>query len=238
MFEHPEPVAPRRTNQMEEREKVEVLPTETQAKIVFDIVLQTIQYRGHMNGDNFSKEIISMAEELVEQSPDFDEEGVSLVSKICRDISPHIQGVELKFFGDIGGGERIEGMWDGQKITISPDLLLEIVHGEDVAYLRAVRAHEDYHEKNRHLDRFKIGETASAGAIVTIGGIGFTETELIEGMNTLDVSMPAGHEAPSYRSYANKILEAIKKSKKVSLNDVRRAINKTKDLRSIEDAPQ
>lgn len=233
MFEHPEPRNPLETNHIEVKETAEVFPTQTQAEIIFDIVLQGIQNRGQIEGDNFSNEIIGMAEALVEQSPNFDETGVSFASKICRDILPYVKGVKLKFL-EIGTA----GEWDGQKIIISPDLLLEIVQGEDVAFLRAVHAHEEYHEENRHLDSFKTGKTARAGVIVTIGGIDFTEDALVEGMNILDVPVPHGRESSEYREYANKLLEAVKKSKKVnSLDDLRKTINKTKDLRSIEDTP-
>lgn len=209
------------------------LPSEKQVEIVFDLALKNLEMGGAMDGNDFSEKVLELAELLKKESPNFDNAGKEQLEEVCARVQPHLNGTKIEFLE-----EGLGGQWDGTEIKISPELLLRIAHGDqsDVTYLQSTRAHEDYHKENEHVAEYKAGGRGRGKTMVKIGGMNFTLEELIEGLTVLDEPEPG--ESEEYLGYAEKILNAIKKSKKVdSLDQVRTAVNEKKDFRAIDDQP-
>ncbi len=129
----------------------------------------------------------------------------------------------------------VGGQWDGSKIRIATGTVLVGAGdvSETVARMNETGQHEAYHEKHDHTASLIVGASAEGDTVATIGGTAFTQTELIEGLTVLET----GHEFVSadYRGYEGTLVSAVSASD-VTMDDVRKAVNLTKDLTLVDDA--
>lgn len=150
------------------------------------------------------------------------------VQQYIDGIRPEIEGA-LVHTMDAGIGGYYDG---GSSVHIATStLVIDSSVEETIARVEEVRAHENYHAEHDHLAPMILGASADGDTVVTIGGYGFTNTELIEGMT---VAM-TGHDFVSdqYRQYEADVRSAVAAAG-INLGDVEQAIAQ-KDLTAVDD---
>lgn len=169
-----------------------------------------------------------IAEKIEENTKGMREETRAEVGKYIDGIEPHIEGSTIDRLP-----QNIGGQYDGEKITIAAATLS--VHnsiGETLRRVEETGEHEKYHEEHEHTEDLQAAPDAEGEEIVTIGGKKFTQTELIEGLTVQET----GEEFVS-TDYKNKAdnLRTYTASVGISLEQLRAAVNKEKDVTLLDD---
>jgi len=116
----------------------------------------------------------------------------------------------------------VGGQYDGSGIEIA-DSTVEVSGsvGETVDRMQEVMKHEAYHAMNNHLDPMKTAPDAGHYAVV-IGGEGFENTELIEGLTVAQTGDQ--FVSAQYQAYKTRLLSAIG-SAGISIGQVEQAVS-------------
>jgi|SRR3989344_1301795 len=130
--------------------------------------------------------------------------------------------------------QGVGGQYDGSKISIAAGTVQVGAGGvsETIARMQEVGEHEAYHKEHNHTASLIVGASAGGDIVAVIGGTAFTEVKLKEALTVHDT----GREFVSsdYREYEGTLVSAVSASN-VTMDDVRQAVNVTKDLPSIDD---
>jgi len=131
--------------------------------------------------------------------------------------------------------EGVGGQFDGNTVFIAASTMEVGPEGvaTTVEQIGETLRHEAYHKLNAHTAALTVGGSAKGDIAVTIGEIGFTRTELIEGLTVLDTGNV--FVSDEYREFEANLKKGVAQSD-VSMDDVRRAVNEEKDLRRIDNS--
>jgi len=131
--------------------------------------------------------------------------------------------------------EGVGGQFDGSGISIAAANLEVGSEGVSKAAERIAETtrHEAYHKFHNHTEEFVVGPGATMEAIVTIGGVRFSETALIEGVTVDETGDKFVSE--KYVGFKRMIHEAIAGSR-ITKGELLRAVNVTKNLSEIDDS--
>ncbi|MDD5623909.1 MAG: hypothetical protein PHI23_04340 [Candidatus Peribacteraceae bacterium] len=127
--------------------------------------------------------------------------------------------------------EGVGGRFDGSSIEIATDTMEVGSEGvaETIARVQEVQAHELYHAVHHHTEALvTAGEGPSS---VFIAGEGFSVTELIEGLTVAKTG--DRFVSAQYREYKGRLLSCVGRAG-LGLDDVEKAVNRRKDLRSLQ----
>ena len=152
-----------------------------------------------------------------------------LVSQYVASLGNFTHGEIIKTLPE----ENVAGLYNGN-IFIDTDTV-EVPEGgitEAIAHMEETVRHEAYHALHKHLAPITVGGSAEGDIAVTIGEIGFTRTELIEGLTVLDTGNV--FVSDEYREFQANLEKGVANSD-ISMDDVRTAVNKEKDLTKIND---
>ncbi len=126
--------------------------------------------------------------------------------------------------------EGVGGQFDGS-ITIATNTVEVGSSGvmQTIAQMQEVYDHELYHALHHHTDAMM---TWGGESNVVIAGQGFSTTDVIEGLTVAET----GDEFVSqdYKNHRERLLSSIARAG-ISLDDVRAAVNRQKDLTLIDD---
>jgi hypothetical protein len=125
------------------------------------------------------------------------------------------------------------GLYDGSQIYVDQTVMM-IGQSVDttIAQAQEVYDHERYHKKNNHLAPMQVVADMRDGVYAVIGGVTFTQTELIEGLTVAET----GNQFVSdeYRAHEKAVLKAADASG-VGLEGIVHAVNVAKDVSRIDD---
>ncbi len=126
--------------------------------------------------------------------------------------------------------EGVGGQFDGS-ITIALDTVKVGPKGveETIAKMQEVFDHEAYHALNHHTDAMMTWDGAPT---VIIAGEGFTTTEIVEGLTVAETG--EDFVSGKYKDHKRYLLSSIVQAD-LPLEDVKDAVNNTKDLKEIDD---
>ncbi len=128
---------------------------------------------------------------------------------------------------------NIAGLYDGSQIYVDQAVMMV---GESVdttiAQAQEVYDHETYHQANNHLAPMKVVAGMRDGVYAVIGGVAFTQTELIEGLTVAET----GNQFVSaeYKAHERAIRKAADASGE-GISGIAEAVNNKKDLTLIDD---
>jgi len=100
---------------------------------------------------------------------------------------------------------------------------------QTIARMQEVYDHELYHALNHHTDAMM---TWDSDATIIIAGEGFSTTDIIEGLTVVETG--EDFVSDGYKGHKKRLLSSIVAAS-LSLDDVRDAVNSTKDLTQIDD---
>lgn len=128
------------------------------------------------------------------------------------------------------------GLYDGSAIYVDRNVMMVGRSLETtIAQAGEVHAHETYHQTNHHLAPMQVVADARAGVYALIGGIAFTETELVEGLTVAETGNAfVSHD---YRRYEDMVRQAAATSGQ-GIDGIATAVNKKKDLTLVDDRAQ
>lgn len=151
------------------------------------------------------------------------------VQMYINGIRPQIQGAIVQ---DLNPG--IGGQYDGNpSVTIAAStLMVDSSIEETIARAEEVRAHENYHAANNHLEPIAVVNDTRTNAFAVIGGYAFTQTELIEGLTVMQTGNT--FVSDEYRAHEQALSNAMTASGQ-TVGDIEEAVNRAKDLSLIDD---
>lgn len=151
------------------------------------------------------------------------------VQKYIAGIRPAISGVLVQALPSGVGGQ-----YDGSGVAIARTTLLVGANIEEtVAQAELTRAHENYHKLHHHTDPMQVVAETRHGIVVTIGGKGFTDEALVEGLTVMQTG--DRFVSAEYVGFQNDLMGAMA-SAGLSVREVEDAVNVQKDLTLIDDA--
>ena len=172
----------------------------------------------------------ALLRELSENAEDLEAKEKAKVDEYRTGIRDSIRKVVIE---DLPSG--IGGQFDTSgEVTIATNTLLVGSSVEKtVAQAQETFRHEFYHQTNKHLDPLQRGASAHGEVVVTIGNFEFTDITLHEGLTVADT----GNEFVSddYRRHESDLKAGVAAAG-LTMDAVRAAVNKDKDLSSIDDA--
>ncbi len=128
---------------------------------------------------------------------------------------------------------NIAGLYDGSKIYVDQTVMM-VGQSVDttIAQAKEVYDHEKYHQTNNHLAPMQVVADVRDGVYAVIGGVAFTETELIEGLTVAET----GNQFVSaeYKEHERALRKAADASS-VGLQGIAHAVNVAKDISRIDD---
>ncbi|MFH1286180.1 MAG: hypothetical protein ABII02_00295 [Candidatus Magasanikbacteria bacterium] len=214
-----------------------------QAQQIISLACFAIEREKEVPGKEFTKIVMALAEELKNSSPELvDEKGISEVKRYCNKVQPDLNNLKIR--GDLikmdtAGEGEVGGIYEKGKVAISPNTLRIYDPSKiDEAKERVtfVKEHEEYHKEHAHDQKIKRADSSVGEKIVTIGGESFTEIELVEAINMIDVPNSTEFASGQYKKWAKNLLAAVSRAREeVKIDDVRRAINEKKDVSEIDD---
>ncbi len=186
------------------------------------------------------------AEELINTTVDNAETESEVISKLQREkeeleareralVEYYIQETRpiyaAMIMDDFDG--NVAGLSDGSEIYVDRSVMMvgESVE-QTIAQAQEVYEHEAYHDEKGHsAPLYVIAETKGDIAAV-IGGVEFTETELIEGLTVKQT----GDQFVSveYVEFKENLEEAMRNAE-LSIEDIEEAVNEKKDVTLIDD---
>jgi len=212
--------------------QVETLPPAEQVQWCLSILATILRGQGTISGDQAIVLLRSTLDVLASK----DVAGIS--DQAVEQLVPFLDALEIQLSGayiaDLSAHDAA-GIWDGSSVLIDP----YVIQTGNIDYVSQVRTHEEYHAKHEHHIPLRRGtQVASMDATVfQIGGLMFSQRELIEGLNTLDVDKGAlaAYSADEYRAYAQKVLRAATQCTEHTLDEIRHAVNVSKDMSLVDD---
>lgn len=149
-------------------------------------------------------------------------------------VGQYIQGVRSEITGMTVAklGADIGGLYDGSNIYMGTGTLLvdqSIEH--TLARAGEVSDHERYHREHDHTASMRIVEDTRENFVAIIGGLGFTQEELLEGLTVTKTG--DRFVAQEYVGFERKLKQGAGNAG-LSLAEVERAVD-SKDLTLIDD---
>lgn len=214
--------------------EIESMDEDAQYHWFWETMSEIIRAHGSMMGESAYQLLQAEVDTLVAAG---DEGGVSptvvrKIKSILVQLGPQLRGAVMTDLSSRGAA----GLWDGTTVSLDPDVLAD----GDIQYVSHVRTHEEYHKENNHHLPLRSGsniQTQHDAAVYRIGGILFSPKELKEAINTLDVDTGTFEQYTDseYRRYAEKLWSAAKQLTTDRLQEIRYAINVSKDLSMVDD---
>lgn len=127
---------------------------------------------------------------------------------------------------------NIAGLYDGSAIYVDRSVLMvgESVE-QTVAQAEEVYDHESYHKAHKHTGPIHVMAETKDDIALVLGGVEFTETELIEGLTVAKTGDQ--FVSTEYVEYKNNLLKATVNAA-ISIDDVEQAVHE-KDVTVIDD---
>ena len=186
------------------------------------------------------------AEELINITVDNAESETQIVSDLQREkevleaeekatVERYIAAMRPIYAGmvmdDFEG--NIAGLYDGSEIYVDRSVMMVGDSVEQtIAQAEEVYDHESYHQDNNHTAPLHVMAETKGEIAAVIGGVEFTETELIEGLTVKQT----GDQFVSVEYVAFKEnLERAMTNAELSVSDVENAINAQHDVTLIDD---
>jgi hypothetical protein len=125
------------------------------------------------------------------------------------------------------------GLYDGSQIYVDQSVMM-VGQSVDttIAQAQEVYEHEHYHQTNNHLAPMQVVADVRDGVYAVIGGVSFTQTELIEGLTVAET----GNQFVSaeYKAHERALRKAASASG-VGLQGIAQAVNVAKDITHVDD---